>query len=343
MSLLLDRADLPALALGAAVLGSGGGGSTHVGQIMVQQSTSWPVTVHDVVELDPAAPCVGVGYVGSTLLLEERLPGLTPFADAIAAVERWLGRPATAVCTLEAAGLNGLSALHLAGSHVVVDADCMGRALPDLDQLSLLVADVPGLVACAPTGAGGVALLHGARPSDVERVVRTAIEAHGGWASLVLGGFTVADLMQHSIHGSTRRAVSIGQALRREADQDPDLLAEALGGTLLGVGRVVTVRQEAGRPDVTSTDVRTPAGDVLRLVSRSEHVAVLLNGKVMATSPTLVVTLDATTRQPLQVHECALARDLIVLSLPAPEWWLEDPQRMAVAGPAHWGLEGLSG
>lgn len=116
------------------------------------------MTVHDVTELDPATPCIAVSYVGSTLLLEERLPDEASFAEAIAAVGRWLGSPATAVCTLEAAGLNALTALHLADTHQVVDADCMGRALPGLDQLSLLIDQVPGLVACVPTGSGGVAL-----------------------------------------------------------------------------------------------------------------------------------------------------------------------------------------
>ena len=342
MPLLLDRADLPALALGGAVLGSGGGGSPHVGLIMAQRGTSWPVTVHDVTELDPATPCIAVSYVGSTLLLEERLPDEASFAQAIAAVGRWLGSPATAVCTLEAAGLNALTALHLADTHQVVDADCMGRALPGLDQLSLLIDQVPGLVACVPTGSGGVALLHGARPSDVERVLRSALESHGGWAGLVIGGFTVGDLATHAIRGSTARALTLGRSLTAAVDRGPAALAAELGGRLLGVGRVMEVRQEPRRADVTSAQLRTSDGDVLRLVSRSEHIAALLNGEVVATSPTLVVTLDATTRAPLQVHECTLARDLIVLTLPASPWWWLDARRAAVAGPAHWGLEGLS-
>lgn len=341
MPLLLDRADLPALALGGAVLGSGGGGSPYVGQIIAQRATSWPVTVHDVAELAPETPCIAVGYVGSTLLLEERLPDQAPFDKAIAAVERWVGSPATAVCTLEAAGLNALTALQLAQTHQVVDADCMGRALPDLDQLSLLIDQVPGLVACVPTGSGGVALLEGARPSDVERVLRSALESHGGWAGLVIGGFTVGDLAIHAIRGSTARALRLGRALTAAIDRDPAAVAAELGGRLLGVGRVMEVRQEPDRPDVTSAQLRTPDGDMLRLVSRSEHIAALLNGKVVATSPMLVVTLDATTRAPLQVHHCTMARDLIVLTLPAPPWW-QDARRAAVAGPAHWGLEGLS-
>lgn len=342
MPLLLERADLPALALGSAVLGSGGGGATHIGQIMAEGSAPWPVPVHTVDELPPATPCVAIGYVGSTLLLEERLPDHAPFAAAVEAVQRWLGAPARAVCTLESAGLNGLTALHLAGTHHVVDADCMGRALPDLDQVTLFIDGLPGLVAAVPTGGGGVALLHDARPADVERVLRTAIAAHGGWAGLVIGGFTVADLARHAIPGSLGRALALGRELQADPHRDPAVLAKALGGSLLGAGRVMEVRHEASRPDVTSTDVRTAAGDVLRLVSRSEHIAALLNGAVVASCPTLVVTLDATTRAPLQVHECTLARDLVVLSLPAPPWWSREPHRLAVGGPAHWGLEELT-
>src|SRR5699024_3877339 len=167
------------------------------------------------------------------------------------AVQRWLGAAAEAVCALEAAGLNGLAALHLASSHQVVDADCMGRALPDLDQLSLLVDEVPGLVFATPTGAGGVALLDGARAADIEHVARTAIERHGGWAGLVVGGFTVGDLAAHAITGSTARALSLGRALRTAPTQDPEALATAVGGTLLGVGRVLEVASEPERPDVT--------------------------------------------------------------------------------------------
>lgn len=342
MPTLIDRDDLPALMLGAAVLGSGGGGSPHIGRVLLERSATWPLVLHDVTDLDPAAGCIAVGYVGSTMLLEERLPDHSPFAVGIAAVERWLGSPGTAVCTLEAAGLNSLTALQLADSHQVVDADCMGRGLPDLDQLSLVVDDRPGLVVCTPTGAGGVSLLDQARPPAIERVVRTAIECNGGWAGLVIGGFTVGDLITHGICGSTARALAVGRQLSTtDGDEDPSVLAGRLGGTLVGVGRVMDIHHEPGRRDVTSTDVRTSAGDVLRLVSRSEHVAVLRNGAVLASSPSIVTALDATTRQPLQVHEVTSARDLIIITLPAPAWWLADERRSRVASPAHWDLEGL--
>lgn len=341
MPLTLGVADLPALARGFALLGSGGGGSPHVGALILAGSDTWPITVHDVHELDPERPCIAVAYVGSTLLLEERLPDLEPFGPAIAAVERWLGVDSAVVCSVEGAGLNGLSPLQLAGRHPVVDADCMGRALPDLDQISLLVSDLPGLVAAAPTGAGGVALVDAARPDDVERILRTATLCNGGWAGLAIGGFRVGDLAGHAILGGISRALALGRSMQAAGFDEPEQMAHAVGGEIFGTGRVVDVRTEPGPAGLKSFELRTTNDAVLRLVARSELIAFVDNGRVVASSPTIIVALDATTREPLEVDEVALGKDLIVLGLPAPEWWVSDPRRLQLARPSHWGIEGL--
>ncbi|GAB3881819.1 DUF917 domain-containing protein [Terrabacter terrigena] len=341
MPLTLHAADLPTLSRGFALLSSGGGGSPHVAELILAQSDTWPVTVHSVDELDPATPCVAIGYIGSTLLLEERLPDADPFTPAIAAIERWLGVQSSAVCSIEGAGLNGLSTLQLAGRRTIVDADCMGRALPDLDQISLLVDALPGLVAATPTGAGGVVLVHAARPEDVERVLRTATSCNGGWAGFALGGFRVGDLAEHAIPDGIERARSLGQAIAASHDLRPEELASALGGTLLGAGRVMASLMERGAGEVHTYDVRTDGADVLRLVARSEFIALMRNGAVEAASPTIITVLDSVSRAPLQVDELAVGKDVIILGLPAPAWWATHPRRLARARPSRWGITGL--
>jgi DUF917 family protein len=341
VALILEREDLAALCSGFTLLGSGGGGSPHLAALTLDSSSHWPISVHDIGELDPARPCVAVGYAGATLLMEERLPGTRPFDIAIAAVERWLGSDNSVVCMLEGAGINGLASLHLAESHDVVDADCMGRALPDLDQTTVLVDGLPGIVAAVPTGSGGVALVHHARPPDLERVIRNAIICNGGWAGVALGGFSVADLSRHAISGALRRARALGENLLGATASSPAQVAKAVGGDLLGVGRVVEVRAEPGPSGLSSFDVRTAAGDVVRLVAGSEFLAVVANGSVVAASPTVIVVLDAASRTPLEVDEVGVAKDLIVLSMPAPAWWHDKPHRLNRVNPAHWGIEGL--
>lgn len=159
----LERDDLEALARGYALLGSGGGGSTTMLELILDTTAGWPLEVSPVDALDPGTPCLGVAFVGSTMLLGERMPGAAPFAPLLRAVERWLGHPVPAVCSLEGGGMNGLAPLTLAGSHTVVDADCTGRAVPGLDQMSLFVDRVPGLVFACETGADGVALVEATR------------------------------------------------------------------------------------------------------------------------------------------------------------------------------------
>jgi DUF917 family protein len=339
--LTLQAADLPALARGFSLLGSGGGGSPHVGEMILRRSGAWPLVVHGPDDLDPATPCVAVGYIGSTLLLEERLPDGEPFTPAIVAIERWLGVEGAAVCSIEGAGLNGFAPLQLAGRRAVVDADCMGRALPDLDQISLLVDGLPDLVAAAPTGAGGVALVHAARAEDVERVLRTATACNGGWSGMALGGFRVGDLLEHSVRSGMRRAHTLGTAFDEARGEGPGDLAAALGGSVLGTGRVVAAGPEAGVPGVQSFDVRTDRADVLRIVARSEFIAVMRNGVVAAASPTVIVVMDAVSRAPLEVDELAVGKDVLVLRLPAPDWWSAEPQRLDRARPSRWGIDGL--
>jgi DUF917 family protein len=217
----------------------------------------------------------------------------------------------------------------------------MGRALPDLDQISLLVDALPGLVAATPTGAGGVALVHGARPEDVEKVLRTATSCNGGWAGFALGGFRVGDLAAHSIPDGIERALRLGRAIAAADDLRPQELATALGGTLLGAGRVVASIEEPGGQGVRTYDVRTDSGDVLRLVARSEFIALVRNGAVDAASPTIITVLDTLSRAALQVDELAVGKDVIIVELAAAMWWASDPVRLARARPSRWGIAGL--
>ena len=67
----LEHSQLPALALGFSLLGSGGGGTTTVLELALADASAWPITIYDIDELDPALPCFGAAFVGSTMLLAE--------------------------------------------------------------------------------------------------------------------------------------------------------------------------------------------------------------------------------------------------------------------------------
>ena len=341
MAWRLRPEDRTALARGYALLGSGGGGSTSLLELMTATGASGPVEIADVDELDPATPCLGAAFVGSTILLGERMPGTDPFAHLIAAAERWLGHPVPAVCSLEGGGMNGLSPLLLAGSRTVVDADCTGRAVPDLDQMSLFVDRVPGLVFTSDTGAGGVALVETGRAVDAERIVRSAIIQAGGTGAAVLAGFTVGDLREHAIPGHQRHALALGRAfVEASAAPLPDLVT-ALGARLLTTGRIDAIAGHRADPHVQAVELTGASGSVDRIVTRSEALAVLSDGALLSASPAIVILLDAISREILQVTDLRVGRQIAVLDLPAPAWWTSRPERLRRVVPSAYGIAEL--
>lgn len=342
MPLSLDRADIPALSHGYSLLGSGGAGEPTITALMTEHTAQWPLTVHSVDEVDPSTACVGLAIMGSTMMVAEKLPGLRPYAGVINAIERWLGIPTTAVCNAEGAGINGFSALLPADGRATVDADLLGRAFPDLDQISLLVDGVPGVVVACDTGPGGVTLVADARPADVERVMRTATTCSGGWATFAVGGFTTGDLREHAVLGGTGRALDLGRRYLAGAETaDPQRLADRIGARLLGAGRVTGIRQEAGPRDLTTFQLRGSDDAVLRLVAGSEFLAVLRDGELLVSSPVIIAALDRVSHRILQVPDVTHAMDLVLLAIPAPEWWSAQPHRLRESLPSRWGFEGL--
>ncbi|MFE6966038.1 DUF917 family protein [Agromyces sp. NPDC057679] len=341
MATTLELAQLPALARGFALLGSGGGGTTTMLELALAAPDRWPITLHDVDELDPGTPCLGAAFVGSTMLLGERLPGEAPFAPLVAAVERWLGVRVPAVCSLEGGGLNGLTPLALADERVVVDADLTGRAVPGLDQMSLLVDRVPGIVAACDTGAGGVALVQTDRAVDLERVIRSATIQAGGAGGTVFAGFTVGDLVEHSVLGGTRRALELGLAFQAAVSAPLEQLAASLGGRVLGEGRITAVDADARDAHVSSVEIAGLGGEVQRVITRSESLAFVSDGRLESSAPAIIVVLDALSRDILEVTDLMLARNVAVLELPAPEWWHASPERLARVMPSVYGLAEL--
>ncbi|MFD6700984.1 MULTISPECIES: DUF917 family protein [unclassified Microbacterium] len=341
MAWRLRPEDVAALALGCALLGSGGGGTTTMLELMLAGDDSGPRPLADVDELDPSTPCFGAAFVGSTILLGERMPGLAPFGRLVAAAERWLGTRIPAVCSIEGGGLNSLVPFLFAGERTIVDADCTGRAVPELDQMSLFVDRVPGLVFTCESGAGGVALVETDRAVDAERIVRSAIIQAGGSGAAVLAGFTVGDLREHAMPGHQRRALALGRAFLAARFAPPAELAARLGARLLTEGRIDRISAHHADPHVQSVEIAGPGGAVDRVVTRSESLAVLSDGELLASAPAIIVVLDAASREILQVTDLVPGRRVVVLSLPAPDWWLERPERLRRVLPSTYGLAEL--
>src|SRR5512137_225542 len=104
----LKEEDIDRIAVGAAILGSGGGGDPHIGKLMAKQAISahGPVRLIDAAEVPDAALVIPSAMMGAPAVMLEKLPNGGEPQMAFRALENYLGKKAHAVISIEAGGLN---------------------------------------------------------------------------------------------------------------------------------------------------------------------------------------------------------------------------------------------
>lgn len=342
----LHLTDLDHFILGAAVLGSGGGGDAEL--YRHQLSESLPANG---IELIPLAAAVAggvrtvaaVGMIGATSMMLEKLPSGGEIAESIGAAERWTGVRVDAVMPVECAGVNATLPVAAAADLglPLIDADLTGRALPRFDQLSV-VATRPELLRSATVAQPGGQLLVIDRctPFELERTIRSYVAHSGGWAGATFGPLAAADLGGVCCEGTLGRAVDLGRRFAAAGADGFDAALAELGGVLLAAGRVIDVVRAAGAQfSRTSFAIADRGGPVLRVEAEFEYLAAVVDGVPVVSTPELICVLDRRTRTPIAVDRLRLGDNVQAVALPGPSWWIADERRLAAVGPRAFGVD----
>lgn len=340
---LLEPADVPVVALGCGVLGSGGGGAVSGAALLLERTLQecGPVEVVDAGRLAATTPTALVGAVGSPTVMLERLPAHEEFVAAVRAWERYTAASVLAVTVLEIGGINGLLALNAAArlGIPVIDADAMGRAFPRLDQTVLATA-VPATPVVLADARGGRMILDGLSPHEIEESVRHALPSFGTWAAVCLHGCTVADIAAHGVRGSVSRAMGLGRTLRRAAGTAG--ATPPADGELRFAGTVVEVRRRHGAVPggVVTVEGRTDTTSTLRVDFSDEYLVASVDGDPVASAPDIIALLDHRDWTPVLADDIRTGQRVRLLTVPAPPELRHDDRRLGL--PAY-GMTSLSG
>ena len=143
MTRTLDAQDVDDLAVGAWVLGTGGGGSPYLNHLNMQRiaADGMQFELIDPQELDDQARVAVVSTMGAPLVMQERLQDPRDVARAVEVMAEHTGSTFDAVMATEIGGSNAFQPL-MASAHLgipIVDADAMGRAYPEAQMTSFAI------------------------------------------------------------------------------------------------------------------------------------------------------------------------------------------------------------
>ncbi|EJJ26502.1 hypothetical protein PMI11_05422 [Rhizobium sp. CF142] len=341
--------DLEDIAIGGAILGTGGGGDPYVGKLMAQEAIRkhGPVKLVDVDELPDDALVVPVCMMGAPTVMTEKLPQGDELMNAFRQLEKVLGRKIDAVLCGEAGGINSTTPFVVAAASglPLVDGDGMGRAYPELqmETFSLHGVSATPMVLCDDKGNSLV--LETVSNGWTERLARAATVEMGGSALLAFYPMSGEVAKKAVVRGTLSLCVNLGRTLRetRTAHADPvAAITRLLGASIIFHGRVKDVdRRTIGgfaRGSARFDGLDEWKGHGFRLDFQNEFLMAERDGKIICTTPDLITLLEAETGAPVTADSLRYGLRLVALAFPCnPQW--QTPAGIALVGPRYFGYD----
>ena len=346
----LSLQDIEDLAVGAWILGTGGGGSPYHALLNLRRLYSEGVRVDliDIEELDDDDEIAVVSVMGAPLVILERLIDSRLIARAVSAMEDHLGRKFRAVMAIEIGGGNGMQPL-LTAAHLgipVVDADAMGRAFPEAQMTSFAVGDLSPspLTSIDPRGSE-VIIANTPTWKWMERVSRKVCTEFGSIAATCKAPRTGAEVKKWGIPETTSKAIRLGRAVaeanRRHADPITAVL-ETESGLRLFSGKVIEVERRTTEGFLRGRAVFAGLGvdsdSTVEITFQNEWVVVWRDGLPVVSTPELICVLDSESGEAIGTETIRYGQRATVIALPAAEVFLSS-RGLDHVGPRAFGYD----
>jgi len=226
----VDKKSLNAIALGGAVLGSGGGGDPYVGRLMTQQSIekSGGVKVIDIESLPDDALILPIAMMGAPTVMVEKFPSGNEFAQLIPMIEKMLTKPVSAILCAEAGGLNSTIPF-VAASKLglpIIDGDAMGRAFPELQMVTFTLGGISATPMAMVDEKGNGCTFDTISNVWTEKLARAITIQMGGSAMCSLYPVTAKQCKDYLIRGSLSLIHHIGNIIEKHSFNAYQLLVK---------------------------------------------------------------------------------------------------------------------
>ena len=342
--------DIESLAVGAWILGTGGGGNPYLSLLNMRRlyREGHRVQLMPASDLADDDQVAVVANVGAPLVGLERLTDSRTIARAVSLMEEHTGLRFRGVMALEIGGGNGVRPL-MAAAHLkrpVIDSDTMGRAYPEAQMTSVAVGGLrPWPVSTVDVR--GLEAIVGKVPTWkwLERVARKICVEYGSAAATCQAPRTGAEVKTWGIHGTTTKAIAIGHAVREAQRKHEDPCAAILSvepGKLLYKGKVMDVERRTTegflRGRVRFDGMDEWRGSAMEINFQNEWIVAWRDGEPVAMSPDLICVLDSVSGEAVGTETIRYGQRVTVIALPPPEVFLSEKGLQHV-GPRAFGYD----
>lgn len=337
------------IALGAAVLGTGGGGDPYIGRLMATQAIEdyGPVELVSVDEIADDDWSVAIAMMGAPTVMVEKMPGGGEAESAFRAVESFLGRPIRYIYSIEAGGINSTIPIALAARlrMPLLDLDGMGRAFP---EIQMVTHNLHGITATPFTMAdekGNSAVLSTIDNRWMETFARSIAVNMGATAHIAAYAASGSQQRQAAVHGTMTLAETIGRTIRTARAAHGNIVEQVCAitrGVVIFHGKIVDVQRRTvagfARGEAILDGIGADMGRRMSIEFQNENLVATCDGEVVVSVPDLITMVEEESGEPITTESLRYGFRVKVLGIPSDPQW-RTPAALQVVGPRYFGYD----
>ena len=339
------------IALGAALLGAGGGGDPYVGKLVAIGAVQecGPVTLLEPEEVPDDALLVPIAMMGAPTVLGEKGIGGGEYQTLYNMVSQFFGKKIYAFMPIEAGGVNSMLPIAACArlGLPLVDCDGMGRAFPELQMVTFTIGGMSATPMALTDEKGNSVIFETITNKWTEELARAVTMSCGGSVSVSLYPMTGAQMKAYSVKNIVTRSQKLGEAIRTVKDCADDVTPEEhflqfSEGYKLFKGKIADVLRETRGAfnfgKVMLEGIGECKGHQAYVEFQNENLTATVDGEILATTPDLICLVDTETFTPVTTDALKYGKRVLVIGLKCFEMW-RTPAGIDLVGPRYFGCD----
>ena len=339
------------IALGAALLGAGGGGDPYVGKLVAMGAVKecGPVTLLDPEEVPDDALLVPIAMMGAPTVLGEKGIGGGEYQTLYNMVSQFFGKKIYAFMPIEAGGVNSMLPIAACArlGLPLVDCDGMGRAFPELQMVTFTIGGMSATPMALTDEKGNSVIFETITNKWTEELARAVTMSCGGSVSVSLYPMTGAQMKAYSVKNIVTRSQKLGEAIRTVKNCADDVTPEEhflqfSEGYKLFKGKIADVLRETRGAfnfgKVMLEGIGECNGHQAYVEFQNENLTATVDGEILATTPDLICLVDTETFTPVTTDALKYGKRVLVIGLKCFEMW-RTPAGIDLVGPRYFGCD----
>jgi len=335
--------------VGAAILGSGGGGDPYIGMLMAVQAIEKGRKV-ELVEpdvIDDEDFVVPIAMMGAPTVLIEKIPGGDEAIWVLRAIEKYYGREARYVTPIEAGGVNSMIPIVAAAytGKPLLNGDGMGRAFPELQMVTFHLIGVKATPMIISDERGNSVVLDTIDNFWAEKIARAITIKYGGSAYIAIYAMSGREYKDGVVKGTLTLALELGRAIREAKKRGVnvfDSILDITKGFMLFRGKIVDVKRfnigGFARGEVVIEGFDEFKNSKMVVKFQNENLIAISNDEVVASTPDIISILDIETAKPITTERLRYGLRVTVIGIPCNEKWRSE-EGIKVVGPKYFGYD----